>query len=313
MAPPSLLDRRLVLVTGKGGVGKSSVAAALALLAARSGRRVLVCEVNAQERVAPLLGAPPAGPAIREAAPGLFTVNVTPDEAMREYGLQVLKFRTIYEAVFENRVVRYFLRVVPSLAELVMLGKILNEVRSQESGRPRWDLVVVDAPSTGHAVQLLRTPAALLDTVPPGPLRRDAQWMQEMLVDPAVTALALVTLPEEMPVNEAIDLDQQVRDLLGIPRGALLVNAVPEPRFDAGEQELLRAQQDDPPPLGPAAQAAVLQAQRAEQAARQVARARAAIDLPVTVLPLLASPAWDRSAVEALSEALGAGGAPWAR
>lgn len=313
MALPSLLDRRLVLVTGKGGVGKSSVAAALALLASRNGRRVLVCEVNAQERVAPLLGAPPAGPAIREAAPGLFTVNVTPDEAMREYGLQVLKFRTIYEAVFENRVVRYFLRVVPSLAELVMLGKILHEVRSQESGRPRWDLVVVDAPSTGHAVQLLRTPAALLDTVPPGPLRRDAQWMHELLVDPAVTALALVTLPEEMPVNEAIDLDQQVRDLLGIPRGGLLVNAVPEPRFDAAEQARLQGLLGDPPPLGPAAQAALLQAQRAEQAARQVARARAAIDLPVTVLPLLAAPVWDRGSIEALAEALGAGGAPWAR
>ncbi len=313
MALASLLDRRLVLVTGKGGVGKSSVAAALALVGARRGRRVLVCEVNAQERVAPLLGAPPSGPAIREVGPGLSTVNVTPDEAMREYGLQVLKFRTIYEAVFENRVVRYFLRVVPSLAELVMLGKILHEVRSQEEGRPRWDLVVVDAPSTGHAVQLLRTPAALLDTVPPGPLRRDAQWMRDLLVDPAVTALALVTLPEEMPVNEAIDLDQQVRDLLGIPRGALLVNAVPEPRFAAGEQERLAARQDDPPPLGPAARAADLQARRAEQAARQVARARAAIDLPVLVLPLLATPVWDRGAVEALADALEAGGAPWAR
>jgi len=313
VALASLLDRRLVLVTGKGGVGKSSVAAALALQATRRGRRVLVCEVNAQERVAPLLGAPPSGAAVREVLPGLSTVNVTPDEAMREYGLLVLKFRTIYEAVFENRVVRYFLRVVPSLAELVMLGKILHEVRREEQGRPRWDLVVVDAPSTGHAVQLLRTPAALLDTVPPGPLRRDAQWMRDLLVDPAVTALALVTLPEEMPVNEAIDLDQQVRDLLGIPRGALLVNAVPEPRFAAAERERLSAHLGDPPPLGPAARAAALQATRAELAARQVARARAAIDLPVTVLPLLALPRWDRAAVEALADALEAGGAPWAR
>lgn len=313
VALPSPLDRRLVLVTGKGGVGKSSVAAALALAASRLGRRTLVCEVNAPERVAPLLGAPASGSTIREVAPGLSTVNVTPDEAMREYGLQVLKFRTIYEAVFENRVVRYFLRVVPSLAELVMLGKILNEVRSQEGGRPRWDLVIVDAPSTGHAVQLLRTPAALLDTVPPGPLRRDAQWMHELLVDPAVTALALVTLPEEMPVNEAIDLDQQVRDLLGIPRGALIVNAVPEPRFQPAERELLAVRQDDPPPLGPAARAGAIQALRADLAARQVARARAAIDLPVLVLPLLLSPRWDRAAVETLSEALEAGGAAWAR
>src|SRR5512139_1692771 len=229
--PATLLDRRLLIVTGKGGVGKSTVSAALALLAARAGKRVLVCEVNAQERVAPLLGAAPAGPRVREALPGLFTVNVTPQEAMREYGLMVLRFRTIYEAVFENRLVRYFLKAVPSLAELVMLGKILNEVRSEERGRPRWDLVVVDAPATGHAVQLLRVPGALVDTVPAGPLRHDAQWMQALLVDPAITALAIVTLPEEMPVNEAIELDAQVRGVLGIPRGGLFVNAVPEARF----------------------------------------------------------------------------------
>ncbi|HEY6004931.1 MAG TPA: ArsA-related P-loop ATPase, partial [Anaeromyxobacter sp.] len=202
MATPPLLDRRLVIVTGKGGVGKSTVTAALALLAARAGKRVLVCEVNAQERIAPLLGAERAGPVIREAAERVFTVNVTPHEAMREYGIMVLKFRTIYEAVFENRLVRFFLRVVPSLAELVMLGKILYEAKAEEGGRPRWDLVLVDAPATGHAVQLLRVPSALVDTVPGGPLRQDADWMEAMLVDPARTSVAIVTLPEEMPVNE---------------------------------------------------------------------------------------------------------------
>ena len=160
-----------MIVTGKGGVGKSTVSAALALLAARAGKRVLVCEVNAQERVAPLLGAPRTGGTVREALPGLFTVNVTPHDAMREYGIMVLRFKAIYDAVFENRLVRYFLRVVPSLAELVVLGKILHEVRAEERGRPRWDLVVVDAPATGHAVQLLRVPSALVDTVPGGPLR----------------------------------------------------------------------------------------------------------------------------------------------
>src|SRR6266542_180737 len=218
---PTLLDRRLVIVTGKGGVGKSTISAALALLAARSGKRVLVCEVNAQERVAPLLGAPASGSEPHEAVPGVFTVNVTPRDAMREYGIMVLKFRSIYDAVFENRLVRYFLRAIPSLAELVVLGKILYEVRLEDHGRPQWDLVVLDAPATGHAVQLLRIPATLLDTVPPGPLRRDAQWMQDLLVDPLTTSLSIVTLPEEMPVNEAIELDAAVRDILGIPRGAL--------------------------------------------------------------------------------------------
>jgi anion-transporting ArsA/GET3 family ATPase len=306
VAGPSLLDKRLLLVTGKGGVGKSTVSAALALLAARRGKRVLVCEVNAQERVAPLLGAPPAGATVRQAEPGIFTVNVTPAEAMREYGLMVLKFRAIYEAVFENRVVRYFLKAIPSLAELVMLGKILFEARAVDQGRPRWDLVVVDAPSTGHAVQLLRVPAALIDTVPAGPLRHDAQWMRDLLVDPARTSLSIVTLPEEMPVNESIELDVQVRGVLGIPRGLLFVNAMPEQRFLMAQRERLLGLESQPPPLGPAARAAVLQSLRAELAGRYAERLKAALDLPAAVLPLLALDAWGREAVERIAAAMAA-------
>ena len=308
MGVPTLLDRRLAIVTGKGGVGKSTVTAALALLAAREGKRVLVCEVNApQERIAPLLGAPPAGAAIRAARPGIWTVNVSPPQAMREYGLMVLRFKTIYDAVFENRLVRYFLRVVPSLAELVMLGKILHEARSEERGVPRWDLVLVDAPATGHCVQLLRVPAALLDTVPGGPLRHDAQWMERLLVDPVRTALAIVTLPEEMPVNEAAELDAQVREVLGIHRAALFVNAMPAARFTAAEAAALAPLAERPPPLGPAARAARLQALRAEQAGRHLARARAAIELPATVLPLLAAADWGLEQVEAIAGAIAAG------
>jgi hypothetical protein len=303
---PTLLERRLVIVTGKGGVGKSTVTAALALLAARAGKRVLVCEINAQERIAPLLGAAPSGPVVREVRPGISTVNVTPAEAMREYGLMVLRFRTIYEAVFENRVVRYFLRVVPSLAELVMLGKILFEAKAEERGHPRWDLVLVDAPATGHAVQLLRVPSALLDTVPGGPLRHDAEWMQALLVDPARTAIALVTLPEEMPVNEAIELDGQIRGVLGMPRAALFVNAMPDARFTAAEATLLGPLAGGPPPLGPAARAARLQAIRAEQAARYLARAEAALDLPTCVIPLLPVAEWGPEAVETVAAAIDA-------
>jgi hypothetical protein len=239
-------------------------------------------------------------------------VNVTPAEAMREYGIMVLRFKSIYDAVFENRLVRYFLRVVPSLAELVMLGKILNEVREREGDRPRWDLVVLDAPATGHAVQLLRVPAALLDTVPGGPLRHDAAWMEKLLVDPSQTALAIVTLPEEMPVNEAIELDAQVRGVLGIPRSALFVNAMPDTRFTAAEAAALGALGDERPPLGPAARAARLQAIRAEQAGRYLARARAALELPTVVLPLLPAPEWGLPQVEALAAAIAAApeGAP---
>ncbi len=291
-------------MTGKGGVGKSTVAAALALVAARRGKRVLVAEVNTQERIAPLLGAPPSGFEPGQVSPGVFTIDVTPRESMREYGLMTLKFRAIYDAVFENRMVRFFLRAIPSLSELVMLGKILYEVRREERGRPRWDLVVLDAPATGHAVQLLRVPQVLLDTVPPGPLRRDAQWMRDLLVDPALTAMAMVTLPEEMPVAEVIDLDAAVRGVLGIHRAALVVNAMPDERFSRAQRERLAALGGEPAPLGPAARAGRLQALRAEAAGRHLAHARAALDLPTLVVPLLARDAWDRAAVEAVADGL---------
>ena len=130
------------------------------LLAARAGKRVLVCEVNAQERIAPLLGAPAGRAADPRGAPG--AVHGERDARRRRCAstaLMVLKFQTIYDAVFENRLVRHFLRVIPSLAELVMLGRSSTRRRRRSGGRPRWDLVIVDAPATGHAVQLLRVPA----------------------------------------------------------------------------------------------------------------------------------------------------------
>jgi anion-transporting ArsA/GET3 family ATPase len=311
LAAPPLLARRLAVVTGKGGVGKSSVSAALAIHAASRGKRVLVCEVNAQERIAPLLGARPSGARIREVLPQLHTVNVTPHEAMREYGLKVLKFQTIYEAVFENRLVRHFLRIVPSFAELVMLGKILDEVRAQEAGRPRWDLVVMDAPATGHAVQLLRVPQALLDAVPPGPLRADAEWMRALLLDPARTGVLLATLPEEIPVNETVELDAEIRRVLGMSRAGLVVNAMPASAFDPEQAALVAALADAAPPVGPAARAATLADLRRAAADRAVARLRAEVALPTTILPLLPAARWERASIEQLARRLAAQGAAW--
>jgi anion-transporting ArsA/GET3 family ATPase len=313
VSPTPQLDRRLVVVTGKGGTGKSTVAAALALLAARAGRRVLVAEVNAVERVAPLLGAPPAGPTIREARPGISTVNVTPPAALREYGLQVVRIQALYDAVFDNRLVRHFLRVVPGLGELVMLGKILHEARAEERGRPRWDQVIIDAPATGHAVQLLRVPGAMLGMVPPGPLRSDAQWMQAWLTDPALTTAVLVTLPEEMPVTEAIELDGQLRQQVGLAPAAVLVNAMPSPVFTAAQAGRLGDLAAAPAPVGPAASAARLHAVRSAAAELELRRLRASLRVPTALLPLVASVAWGPAEVELIAGALAGldGRSPW--
>jgi len=180
----ALSQQRLLVVTGKGGVGKTTVAAALALASARRGLKTLVAEVNTKERVTHLLGRPEVGPTIGSLEENLWAVDVRPAEAMREYALMIVKFESIYNAVFENRLVRYFLRFVPSLQELVLLGKILFHLREKRpDGSHRFDRIIIDAPATGHAITFLSVPQVILDTVPPGPLADDATCMRNLLTD----------------------------------------------------------------------------------------------------------------------------------
>ena len=227
---PGLLDKRLLIVSGKGGVGKTTVAAALALGAARAGKRTLVCEVNTEERVARLLGHAAVGAEIAPLEENLWAVDVRPQESLKQYVLMIVRYERIYKTVFENKVVRYFLRFIPSVQELVMLGKILYHVKEKdEAGRYRFDTIVVDAPATGHAITFLRVPQVLLDTVPPGQLADDATWMRDLLVDPAITGAVLVSLPEEMPVNETLELAQTLRnDVKVTPLAVVLNHFIPE-------------------------------------------------------------------------------------
>ena len=241
-----LFDKRLLIITGKGGTGKSTVSAAVALVCAGEGKRTLVCEVNAKDRVTQLLGLPPAGPELTAVAENLWAVNIRPEEAMREYALMKLHLEAIYKAVFENRFVRYFLRFVPSLQELVMLGKVLYHLEQKlPDGTDRFDTIVLDAPATGHAISFLSVPRVLAQTVPPGAMLREVERMQALLEDAAITAAILVSLPEEMPVTETIELGAGLRQREIHPQAAVL-NAFTAPRFGdpdlaalAGKRRLL--------------------------------------------------------------------------
>jgi len=220
---------RFRIVTGKGGVGKTTVAAAMALAATEAGQRVLLCEVRAHDRVAALLEVAPVGPKMREVRPGLFVVDMYPEDALHEYVLLTVRFEALYRAVFENRLVHAFLRLVPALPELVLLGKIwFHEREREKSGRPRFDLIVLDAPATGHAKSLLRTPETVMAAMPAGPVRDHARDMHTLLTDPTRTALHIVTTPEEMPVNEALELERFAREL-GVGLGAAFLNQDVEP------------------------------------------------------------------------------------
>jgi anion-transporting ArsA/GET3 family ATPase len=298
-AAPGLLDRHLLVQTGKGGTGKTAITAALARLAARQGRRVLTCEVNARGRVASLLGGPPAGPEIKQVQENIWCVDVRPHEALIEYGLMKLRFRAVVDAVLENRLIRYFLQALPSLSEVVMLGKILFHVREEVEGRRRFDLVLLDAPATGHGAALLRVPQGVFDTVPAGPLKDDMEWMRDLLADPAQTALNYVTIPEEMPVNETLDLDRMAREILKIPLGVCFLNCSWPQRFAPGELERLP---DRPPPLKEAVAAAARLQRHADRSAQQTARLRTQLHLPLVELPQLFIDRFGPAEVDVLAE-----------
>jgi anion-transporting ArsA/GET3 family ATPase len=298
----SLSDKRLLIVTGKGGVGKTTIATALALDAARRGKRTLVCEVNTKERVSQLLGKPEVGPEITSLEENLWAVNVRPQEALREYALMVLKFESIYSAVFENRVVRYFLRFIPSLQELVLLGKILYHLKEKRpDGSWRFDCIVIDAPATGHAITFLSVPQVIVDTVPPGALSNDATWMRDMLVDQRTTAAVLVSLPEELPVNETLELHQALVNRVKLAPQLVVLNGFIEGRFTADDATT-------------AASPLVKELMRAHSARARLSQTSketlAKLALPVVTVPRIFVPDFGRAAIEQIVKELGGGGRP---
>jgi anion-transporting ArsA/GET3 family ATPase len=227
------LDRRLILVVGKGGVGRSTVAAAIAGKCAAMGKRTLLYETNANDRFGHYFARPPVGETASQLAPNLWAVNATPATALAEYGIMVLRWKSVYEMVFENRVSKAFLRAIPGLDDYALLGKAWYHATEEKRGQPVWDTVVFDMPASGHSVSMLRVPWVIVDTVPEGPLTRDARSVKTLLCDPARTAAVLVTLAEEMPVNEAVELEAKLT-ATGIVPQQVLVNQMFPRHFPAG-------------------------------------------------------------------------------
>jgi anion-transporting ArsA/GET3 family ATPase len=227
------LDRKLILVVGKGGVGRSTVAAAIAGRLAAQGRKTLLYETSANDRFGPYFEKPPVGETLTQLAPNLWSVNATPASALAEYGLMILRWKSVYEMVFENRVSKAFLRAIPGLDDYALLGKAWYHTTQDKRGAAVWDTVVFDMPASGHSVSMLRVPWVIVDTVPEGPLTRDARIVKAMLCDPARTSAVLVTLAEEMPVNEAIELEAKLT-ALGIVPQQVLVNQVFPRHFPPG-------------------------------------------------------------------------------
>ena len=234
-----LLDRKLLFVTGKGGVGKTTIASGLALLAARTGRRVLLCESDAKGSVAQAFETSPTVFAQREISPGLWAMSMSTEESLKEYLRLQLRVPLVARMGPLARTLDFVANAAPGVKEILIVGKLLWEVRSAA-----WDLVVVDAPASGHIVGQLGAPEAIQQLVNVGTVRDQTDWMLEILGDPRQTGVVIVATPEEMPVNETLDLAARLYAETRVDLAAVVVNRVLPELFSRGEEEVFRRLQE---------------------------------------------------------------------
>ncbi|MCG6919980.1 MAG: chromosome partitioning protein [Acidobacteria bacterium] len=309
-----LLSRRLVVLTGKGGVGKSVVGASLALAARARGKRVLLVEVGAPLEAARLLGGPPSKGRVKEALPGLSTVNLDPATVMDEYVRHVVPVDLLARRVLSSPIYRRFFSAAPGLRELMILGKImvLEEARARLSRRPAWDVIVVDAPATGHGLAFLKVPLVASRAIPVGPVGHNARRVLKLLRDPGRTGLVVVAVPEEMAVVEALEFQRLAADELEVEPAAAVLNACHERRFsDPEEAEVLRLTAEEargslePGVALPAAlRAARRQIRRRRLTRLYRGRLKRGLAAPLASLPFLFRETLEREDLELLAERL---------
>ncbi len=304
-----LLQRNLLFVTGKGGVGKTSVAAALADLAARSGLRTLVCEMDAKGSLAATLDTTPLVFEPRRIEPDLFAMAMNTEDALREYLRLFIKVPLVGRIGPLARTFDFVADAAPGVKEILGVGKLAYEVREGH-----YDLVVVDAEASGHIVAQIGAPRVIGDLVQVGMVRDQTRWMTDILDDPARTGLVIVTTPEEMPVSETIDLIGRLDTEIGMAPSAIVANRVLPALFDRRQGEVVDRLDAARPVLvdlaGPDV-SPVLAAAHVTEARRRVGnrhleqlRARIPTGLPVLYVPELFTKATGRRVVSLVAAAL---------
>jgi anion-transporting ArsA/GET3 family ATPase len=302
------LERRLIFVTGKGGVGKSTVSTALGVLATRHGLRTIVAEMAGQDRVRQSFGL--HGDVFHEVqlAENLFTISVDPQHAMEEYFR--VKTGPVGQALGSSRLFQAFAMATPGLRELLSVGKVweLSQHERRTEDAHAYDLVIVDSPAAGHGVGILRTPRTFADIARVGPIAHQGRAIAATIADREFTAVVAVTTPEEMPVNETLWL----RGALAaeqLPLDTVIVNARYPQRFAAAEQDALVSAREgaSSPQARAALGAAVSEQARAESQTAQLERLSEGLDQPLVVLPYLFAEAIGPAQLETLADALDRG------
>jgi len=293
-------DRELHFITGKGGVGKTTVALAMALAAARRGRRVVLCELAGQTRAAKLYGRDGARPG--DEVPledGVWTTTIDPVRALEEWAGRQIGSRRLVGLLTHSNAFAAFVNAAPGARELLAITKAweLGRGRRWVKGRRDYDVVIVDGPASGHGVGMLRTPRTFAEIARVGPIASQSRKVVELLEDPGRSALMAVALPSELSVGETLDLEGRVVTALHRPLDAVVVNAVLPRRFSADDVERIRS---DAVP-GPVV--AAVRRQHGQGAAQQgqLARLRRHASAHVTTLPFLPTTALGVDDVHALA------------
>jgi anion-transporting ArsA/GET3 family ATPase len=229
----TLLQRQLLFVTGKGGVGKTTTAAALADLAARAGKRVLVCEMDAKGALAASFEVATLGFEPTEVRPHLYAMAMNTEDSLREYLRVVARIPLVGRIGPLARTFDFVADAAPGVKEILAIGKVCFEVRERH-----YDLVVVDAEASGHIVAQIDAPRAIRELVQVGPVRDQTDWMLGILGDQDRTGLVVVTTPEEMPITETVELVDKVRSTTDVDVAAVVVNRVPPRWFEGSDEDV---------------------------------------------------------------------------
>ena len=302
------LPPRLSILVGKGGVGRSTLSAALGIVSARRGLRTTIVELATHPVIPGLFGVAAAGYSPVALLPGLSSLRITWEEALREYGLMKLRFLAMFRLVFDNPFMRHLLPAIPGVAEILVMGKVIHLASTQGRGAEA-EHVILDGPATGHAISLLRAPTVVARSFAAGPLAEDAARLRDFLRDPARSRVHLVATPEEMPVSEALELHERLTVDAGMPMGEVFLNGMVLSGLDPSSRSAIRhvaSSRHGEKSLAAAACAALFLSERHDAQRVHLVRLRRDGGEPVVPLPSVPEGAVPRMRLEVLADHLDA-------